>query len=760
MTPGISKLTSDNLPRVSIVICTDGRAEALACTLSSLSYLDFAAFEVIVVCGPTQDGTDKVLQAYDGRIKIALNDKRNLSISRNLGIRLACGDIVAFLDDDAIPEPDWLSEIVTPYQDEAVGASGGFVYGPDGYAYQYRFGTANRFGDANLKWKRPAPEFSFPLSENYPHLLGANSSFRRKALLEVGGFDEEYEYYLDETDVTLRILDAGWKIAQVAGGHVHHKFMPSHIRNDSKVLKNWYPVFKNKIYFCLTHAASRHSMQQIIARCTDFIEHQRKGMEWTVSEGLLGPEYRAIFDDHTDRAWRDGLAAGHRGALLTQPANYWSALRTEFLPYPRLNPTGGKRRYCFLSQSYPPGEIGGIGRYIHQLAREVARMGHDVHVLTKTAGHDTIDFEDGVWVHRVAPSSDAVKPSDLGMLPDQIALYCDRLRQEVQRLHEKRAVTAVYSPTWDCEAFALMASGDFPLILSLQTTLKTFLKSNAHLADSPDFMRDFGAPMMEAERLLFEKADGIHALSHVNAADIGADYDVQMPNDRLRVIPLGTEDWLAKKPSTEKSELAGPHLLFVGRLEPRKAIDVVLEAARDVLTRHPGAVLDVVGDDTLPWNGGQTFRDIFEADPASVAIRDRVEFHGQVSDEELRSFYANCDVLVTPSRYESFGLMLVEGMMFSKVVIGARVGGMQEVVEDGVSGFLVEPGDPVDLANLLDRVLGDAELRAKIGQAARARYEERFTPERMAHSVVSFMNDVATRWMTDGPRGSNKSSSK
>ena len=730
-------------PSVSIVICTDGRAEALACTLPALAYLEDAAFEVIVICGPTQDGTDEVLRPYEGRIKIARNPERNLSASRNLGIRLARGEFVAFLDDDAIPEPDWLRAIAAPYADEAVGASGGFVYGPDGLSYQYRFGTANRFGDANLDWTRATPEFSFPFSENFPHLLGANSSFRRSALVEVGGFDEEYEYYLDETDVTLRILDRGWKVAQVAGGHVHHKFMASHIRTDSKVLRNWYPIFKNKIYFCLVHAAPRHPMRVVLDRCTAFIEQQREGMEWTVSEGLLEAEYRDVFDDHADRAWRHGLRAGHRGAPRVRDAAYWAAAETAFLPYAVLRPVGGRRRYCFLSQSYPPGEVGGIGRYIHQLAREVARMGHDVHVLSKADGHDTLDFEDGVWVHRVAPAPDAVKPRDLAALPDHIALYCDRLRREVRHIHAQRPVDAVYGPTWDCEGYALMGNDDFPLILSLQTTLKSFLKSNPHLASDRAFMHDFGTPMIAAERALFEKADGIHALSHANAADIAGDYDVRMPPDRLRVIALGSEDWAARKKPTGARDGEELRLLFVGRLEPRKAIDVVLAAASDVLARHPEATLDVVGDDTLPWNGGTPYRQVFEADPATAPIRNRVRFHGKVSDEALRGFYAGCDVLVTPSRYESFGLMLVEAMMFSKVVIGARIGGMQEVVEDGVTGFLVTPDDPVDLTRLLEQVIDDPALRARIGQAARRRYEERFTPERMAEGVVAFMEEIA-----------------
>lgn len=87
-------------PCVSIVICTDGRAAALANTLRCLRYLDGPGFEVCVVRGPTEDGTAEVLAAWEGRIKVAQNPEHNLSVSRNVGIAMAAGEIVAFVDDD------------------------------------------------------------------------------------------------------------------------------------------------------------------------------------------------------------------------------------------------------------------------------------------------------------------------------------------------------------------------------------------------------------------------------------------------------------------------------------------------------------------------------------------------------------------------------------------------------------------------------------------------------------------------------------
>ena len=116
-----------------------------------------------------------------------------------------------------------------------------------------------------------------------------------------------------------------------------------------------------------------------------------------------------------------------------------------------------------------------------------------------------------------------------------------------------------------------------------------------------------------------------------------------------------------------------------------------------------------------------------------------------MAEERLRGFYRACDILVTPSRFESFGLMLVEGMMFGKPVIGCRAGGMVEVVEDGMSGLLAEPGDVDSLTACLERLIADAALRARLGAAARARYEAAFTAERMVNDVVDVLLRVAER---------------
>ena len=78
--------------------------------------------------------------------------------------------------------------------------------------------------------------------------------FRRAVLDEVGGFDETFDYYLDETDSVRAIVDAGYVLRQLDDAHMHHKFLPSAMRNEGRIVTNWYPILKNLTYFGYRHA--------------------------------------------------------------------------------------------------------------------------------------------------------------------------------------------------------------------------------------------------------------------------------------------------------------------------------------------------------------------------------------------------------------------------------------------------------------------------------------------------------------------------
>jgi hypothetical protein len=120
-----------------------------------------------------------------------------------------------------------------------------------------------------------------------------------------------------------------------------------------------------------------------------------------------------------------------------------------------------------------------------------------------------------------------------------------------------------------------------------------------------------------------------------------------------------------------------------------------------------------------------------------------VRFTGTVSEDELYKLYGDCDVFCLPSRYESFGLVLLEAMMFAKPVVGVKIGGMQEIVEVNGNGFLAEPESAAALEECLRPLIEDAELRARFGRRSRQLYETKFSAEIMAANTLAYYADIA-----------------
>ncbi|MCG7392444.1 glycosyltransferase [Microvirga sp. ACRRW] len=728
--------------KVSIAICTDGRVESLRTTLASLRQLDYRNFEVCVVYGPTPDGTREMLESWPDPLKVAACPLRNLSMSRNIAIELSAGDIVAFLDDDAIPEPEWLGQIVDAYADDKVGGVGGFVHHHDGVLYQWRYGTTDRLGRADRKLDRATPEYNFPLSTNFPHLLGANSTFRRKALISIGGFDEEYDYFLDETDLACRLIDEGWHIAQLDGAVVHHKYMPSAIRTEKRVLSSWYSIIKNKIYYGFVNNKGHHGTKDIIQEATSFIDGLRRDLEWAISEKLLPSEDLARFNNEVERAWNDGLRRGLSMQRRLLTASRCDAVPSSFKPYLKGAPTQNAKTFCLLTREYPPTKVGGVGRYVHQLAKGLADLGHHVHVITAGEGHDRVDWEEGVWVYRIAslPKVKEQAATAAGPVPEHIWSYAASRLAWLERIAARRHVDCVYSPIWDCEGAAILRDGRFPVVLGLQTTLQFWLDSHPEQRESESFMTTFGRPMLALEKEMLLDSHAIHGISASIVKEIEAAYDVDL-SQRAAVVQLGAEDYAAlpKQPAPALVDGVSRRVLFVGRLEARKGIDVLLDAAVEVLTEYPDVQFDIVGNDKIQAHAGKTYRELFEERDLAESIKRRIVFHGAVSEEELRGFYDACDIFVAPSRFESFGLIFVEAMTFAKPVVGCRAGGMPEVILDGETGLLAEPGDAQSLREALKKLLNDPSLRSKMGHDGRRRYEQSFTVERMVKDTAELL---------------------
>lgn len=238
---------SEILKFVSVVICTYNRAKYLEKCLESLKKQTYLQFEIIVVNGPSTDETDILLEKYP-EIKIIKQDKLNgLSFARNLGIEESEGKIVAFIDDDAVADVNWIKYLVEGYKDDSIGGVGGLVISPQGSnmpSIQFDRGIINKFGIPSAVRKD-----NEELKKNeFPIIMGTNSSFRKDILEEVNGFDPYIKYYHDESDLCVRIIIKGYKIVYTKEAFVMHYMVEGHNRKSTYEM-NYSEIMKNNIYF-------------------------------------------------------------------------------------------------------------------------------------------------------------------------------------------------------------------------------------------------------------------------------------------------------------------------------------------------------------------------------------------------------------------------------------------------------------------------------------------------------------------------------
>jgi glycogen synthase len=723
---------------VSIVVNTFNRADSLRVLLESFGQLDYDNFEVVVVNGPSTDTTAEVLAEFVGRIKVGSCPERNLSMSRNVGIALAAGEVVAFIDDDAYPDPHWLNELVAAYDADDVGAAGGPTFDQTGYHFQARYNAANRLAEASWTWHRnPTELFNHPDTDWFPYTMGTNSSFRRDVLLRVGGFDEEYEYYLDETDLCRRLVTAGWKVVACERGFVFHKFLSSSMRDNDRVLRDWFPVLKNHLYFGLRHGGSRYSPNQVEDAFDRFAGLQRDECERNIVKGRLTINDRARLDDEIDRARGAALAAADR-PIRTRPAAWFAAQAQSFVRFPTLLPVAERLHIGLVSSEYPPGPVNGIARYTHALATGLAELGHVVRVFTRSGTHTRVDLEEGVWVHRIEVV--AHERDDLAGLPpvaDSGWSFSASCRTEARRVAAWRSFDVMHVPNWDSEGVAFIADAAFHTVLAVLTPLATAGAINPELfhPSTDDFKR-----LLEVEQWCYRNADAFLIPSDSIREQIRDGYGVELPPDRTAVVPLG----IGPAPIPGLGDPTGQTVLFIGRLERRKGIDTLLEALPAIGAEFPDARFLIAGDDSIPAAGsGRTFRQLWEQSPEAATLSGRVSFLGRVTEERLAELYAEADIFVAPSRYESFGLVLLEAMRCGRPVVAGACGGMKTIVVDGVTGRLVEPGDPEALAHALRELLASPDLRAQWGRAGLARFEERFSNRAMAESSLATYKALA-----------------
>lgn len=256
--------------RCSVIINTIDRADHLAVTLSDLKDQWRADLdELVIVLGPTSDDTHERIAKSGFDCQVIECPERNLAISRNLGLEAAGGHYVAFLDDDASPCDGWLEALLDPLvRGPSLGASAGFALDGEGRRFQTRYVVSDRLGSSTWWDNEEQALRQIALKgadRTFLTATGCNMAFRRDRILALGGFDPFYAYFLEETDLILRLHEAGYPCMVAPRSVVRHRSGINPVRARDAAMAGRRVLFRSQLHFVSKFGKEFYQQKEIEA---------------------------------------------------------------------------------------------------------------------------------------------------------------------------------------------------------------------------------------------------------------------------------------------------------------------------------------------------------------------------------------------------------------------------------------------------------------------------------------------------------------
>ena len=381
---------------------------------------------------------------------------------------------------------------------------------------------------------------------------------------------------------------------------------------------------------------------------------------------------------------------------------------------------------AFLSMHTSPllqpgsGDAGGMNVYLDELSRTMAVRGVRADVYTRRTDPDDPDVVDVIPGYRVFHiDAGAATALPVSALPKHVRLFA----RQVEAMLRPHPPQILHSHYWLSGWAGLLVkrSLGIPLANSFHTLGR--VKDESRRPDEPpeSLLR------IAAEHEVIEGSDCVMASTPSEAQELLEFYGAD-PN-RLCTSPPGVDHRLFRPGSKARARQRlglgeGPVVLYVGRIQPLKGVDVAVEAMAAIVARHKDSTLMVVGGPSGPR--GLAEMTALRRRAVDLGLAGKIRFVGPVPHGLVAEMYRAADVVMVPSRSESFGLVAAEAQACGTPVVATRIGGLTDVVDDGASGFLIDGWDPVHHAEAVLRFLDNPELAAKMGAAA-VRWSKRFS---------------------------------
>ena len=378
-------------------------------------------------------------------------------------------------------------------------------------------------------------------------------------------------------------------------------------------------------------------------------------------------------------------------------------------------------KILMLTWEYPPRIVGGIARVVHDLSKRLIKDGHDVTVVTYRDG-DTPYFENdkGVKVYRV--DNYMIRPNNF--IDWIMQLNFNMLAKSSEIIEKEGKFDVIHAHDWLVAnaAKALKHAYDIPLVSTIHAT-ESGRNSGIH-DDTQRYIND-------TEWMLTYESTEVIVNSNFMKGHIQGLFG--LPFEKINVIPNGINltnfngierDYNFRRKYAMDNEKI---ILFMGRLVYEKGIQHLISAMPKILNGYNDAKLIIAG------KGGMT--DELKAQAEALGISNKVYFTGYLNAKQVQKMYKCADVAVFPSTYEPFGIVALEAMLAGVPTVVSDVGGLDEIVEHGVTGMKSYAGNSNSIADSILALLYDHQLAAKVSKNAKAKVKELYNWNKIAQDT-------------------------
>jgi glycosyltransferase involved in cell wall biosynthesis len=385
-----------------------------------------------------------------------------------------------------------------------------------------------------------------------------------------------------------------------------------------------------------------------------------------------------------------------------------------------------------LSGSHSESGGGGAESYVRTMADALIECGHRVTIMALGQREETngslrlknIKSPNLHWyLYRALPIGKSVA------MPVREVEWSRRCWSAVMDLHRREPIDIV--ETGETIVLQQLTGGTKPPVVVRGHGNQLAIKRFTHMREG--WGDRFGRRLQVSG---IRRASAIVPVSKFQAEEMSN--ELTIGSEKISVVPNPISPQLLQAAmACKRTEPRNPTILYTGRSELRKGTLELLQSVKTVAASFPnvkyvlaGARHNSIDDETL------------ENVLGGNGTREHVQMAGHVAWQQLPDFYHRATVFVMPSYYETFGISVIEAMAFGLPVVASNVGGLPEVVEDGVTGLLVPPGDVKALADSLARLLHDPELRARMGRAGQERVRSEFTVDQIVPKMLAVYESV------------------